>query len=259
MAITITNDAASTRTNLGLGDAATKTTGTGAGNVPLNSNLSTVATSGAYADVSGTPTLSTVATSGAYADVSGTPTFKTVGGTSIEGSGDIATLPSGGTANQVVTKNSSNNPVWADAAAAGKVLQVVDNHTLQTTGTFTDTGQKTIIALTMTPLSTTSKLWITASWAIQIYGNSNTASVGAFRLKIMQDTTDIYDCQDWHYNNVASNTYHYCISTTALVSRSSGSGARTFYTTMKKAGTNGRGYLHPSFGDSYIQIIEVEA
>jgi hypothetical protein len=35
--------------------------------------LSTVATSGAYADISGTPTLAAVATSGAYADVSGTP------------------------------------------------------------------------------------------------------------------------------------------------------------------------------------------
>ena len=39
--------------------------------------LSTVATTGAYADISGTPTLSTVATTGAYADLSGTPTIPT--------------------------------------------------------------------------------------------------------------------------------------------------------------------------------------
>jgi len=35
MAVTITNDAATTRTNLGLGDAATKTVGTSAGNIPV--------------------------------------------------------------------------------------------------------------------------------------------------------------------------------------------------------------------------------
>jgi hypothetical protein len=39
------------------------------------SGLATVATSGAYSDLSGTPTLATVATSGAYADLSGTPTL----------------------------------------------------------------------------------------------------------------------------------------------------------------------------------------
>ena len=37
------------------------------------SGLATVATSGAYSDLSGTPTLATVATSGAYSDLSGTP------------------------------------------------------------------------------------------------------------------------------------------------------------------------------------------
>ena len=37
--------------------------------------LSTVATSGAYSDVTGTPTLATVATSGAYSDLSGTPSL----------------------------------------------------------------------------------------------------------------------------------------------------------------------------------------
>ena len=41
--------------------------------------LSTVATSGAYSDVTGTPTLATVATTGAYADVTGTPTIPVAG------------------------------------------------------------------------------------------------------------------------------------------------------------------------------------
>ena len=40
--------------------------------------LADVATSGAYSDLSGTPTLATVATSGAYSDLSGTPTLATV-------------------------------------------------------------------------------------------------------------------------------------------------------------------------------------
>lgn len=40
-------------------------------------NLATVATSGAYSDLSGTPTLATVATSGSYADLSNKPTIPT--------------------------------------------------------------------------------------------------------------------------------------------------------------------------------------
>ena len=42
------------------------------------SGLATVAASGAYSDLSGTPTLATVATTGAYSDLSGTPTLATV-------------------------------------------------------------------------------------------------------------------------------------------------------------------------------------
>ena len=49
--------------------------------------LATVATSGAYSDVTGKPTLATVATSGAYADVTGTPTLPT----------DFVSAASGGT------------------------------------------------------------------------------------------------------------------------------------------------------------------
>ena len=41
------------------------------------SGLAAVATSGAYSDLSGTPTLATVATTGAYSDLSGTPTLGT--------------------------------------------------------------------------------------------------------------------------------------------------------------------------------------
>src|SRR6056300_697307 len=41
------------------------------------SGLATVATTGAYSDLSGTPTLATVATTGAYSDLSGTPTLGT--------------------------------------------------------------------------------------------------------------------------------------------------------------------------------------
>lgn len=41
-------------------------------------DLATVATTGAYADISGTPSLAAVATSGAYADVIGTPSLATV-------------------------------------------------------------------------------------------------------------------------------------------------------------------------------------
>ncbi len=43
------------------------------------SGLSTIASTGAYTDISGTPTLSTVAVTGAYADLTGTPAIPTAG------------------------------------------------------------------------------------------------------------------------------------------------------------------------------------
>ena len=50
------------------------------GTVPVAnvSGLATVATTGAYADLSGTPTLATVATSGKYSDLTGLPTLGTI-------------------------------------------------------------------------------------------------------------------------------------------------------------------------------------
>ena len=54
--------------------------------------LSTVATSGAYSDLSGTPSLSTVATSGSYNDLSNKPTIPTNNNTLTNGAGYITSV-----------------------------------------------------------------------------------------------------------------------------------------------------------------------
>ena len=60
------------------------------------SGLATVATSGAYSDLSGTPTLATVATTGAYSDLTGTPSLATVATTGAYS--DLTGTPTLGTA-----------------------------------------------------------------------------------------------------------------------------------------------------------------
>ncbi len=60
------------------------------------SGLATVASTGAYSDLTGTPTLATVATTGAYSDLSGTPTL-----------GTAAALDVGTSASNVVQLNGS--------------------------------------------------------------------------------------------------------------------------------------------------------
>ena len=86
------------------------------GNVTLTAadlNLSTVATSGAYADLSGTPSLATVATSGAYADLSGTPTLATVATSGayadLSGAPSLATVATSGEAADVSVAASPSN------------------------------------------------------------------------------------------------------------------------------------------------------
>jgi hypothetical protein len=66
----------------------------GALNVGDVAGLHTVATTGAYNDLTGKPALHAVATSGAYADLSGTPTLATV---ATSGSyNDLTNKPTGG-------------------------------------------------------------------------------------------------------------------------------------------------------------------
>ena len=100
-----------------------------------NAAPSAVTTSGAYSDLSGTPTLATVATTGAYSDLSGTPTLGTAAaqdvGTSasnvvqldgsarlpaVDGS-QLTNLPSGATALDDLTD------VTITGASTGEVLR----------------------------------------------------------------------------------------------------------------------------------------
>ena len=93
-----------------------------------SADLATVATSGAYADVTGTPTLATVATTGVYSDLTGTPTLATIATTGAYS--DLTgtpTLPSAltdlsivdGTAGQVLSADGDGTYTFIDAAVGG--------------------------------------------------------------------------------------------------------------------------------------------
>ena len=141
------------------------------------SGLATVATTGAYSDLSGTPTLATVATTGAYSDLSGTPTLGTAAaldvGTSatnvvqldgsarlpaVDGS-QLTNLPSGastlgaltdvdvtGAVNTNVLKYDSGTSTWVDGAVAySEVTGTPTLATVATTGAYSDlTGTPTL-------------------------------------------------------------------------------------------------------------------
>ncbi len=74
-------------------------------------NLATVATTGLYSDLSGSPTLATVATSGAYSDLSGTPTIPTAigGATGVDFNDDVKARF--GTGNDLEIYHDSSNDI----------------------------------------------------------------------------------------------------------------------------------------------------
>lgn len=107
---------AEARANLGISTAATQATeyfataaqGALADSAVQPGDLATVATTGAYSDLSGTPTLATVATSGSYNDLSDKPSIPV----NLDDLGDVViTTPAN---NEVLAYNGTN---WVNAAA----------------------------------------------------------------------------------------------------------------------------------------------
>ena len=113
--------------------------------------LSTVATSGAYADLSGTPTLSTVATSGAYADLSGTPTA--YASTSIDALSDVDTTTSAPTNGQTLVWNSAGSKWLPGTASAGDMVgpaSATDNALVRFDGTTGKLSQTSLVTVSDT-------------------------------------------------------------------------------------------------------------
>ena len=95
--------------------------------------LATVASTGAYSDLSGTPSLATVATSGAYSDLSGTPTIPTDTGDLTNGAGFITSSALSGYAvdNAVVHLADAETITGAKTFTSTIVQQ--DNFAIQST------------------------------------------------------------------------------------------------------------------------------
>ena len=109
------------------------------------SGLATVATSGAYSDLSGTPSLATVATTGAYSDLTGTPSLATVATTGAYS--DLTGTPTLGTAAAEDVGTSAGNVVQLNGSAQ---LPAVDGSLLTnisaSVAALNDVGDVTITA-----------------------------------------------------------------------------------------------------------------
>jgi len=93
------------------------------------SGLATVATTGAYSDLSGTPTLATVATTGAYSDLSGTPTLGTAAALDVgTGASNVVQLDGSARLPAVDGSQLTNLPSASDASETVKgVIEIATN------------------------------------------------------------------------------------------------------------------------------------
>ena len=134
------------------------------------SGLATVATSGAYADISGTPSLATVATSGAYSDLSGLPTL-----------GTAAALDVGTTALKVVQLDASAKLPAIDGS------QLTNLPSAPVTSVAGRTGDVTLSASDISGLATvaTSGAYSDLS-GLPTLGTAAALDVGTTALKVVQ-------------------------------------------------------------------------
>jgi hypothetical protein len=150
MAFTLSGDVATTRTNLGLGDAATKTTGTASGNIPV------LDSSGQIADAQ-------------IAALS------------------VSKLSGVGTSGQVLTSTGTTTaPTMQDAAGGGKILQVKqvltqNRNTTIATDTGSTGGGSVGLNLNITPVSSTSKFLVNVNIGIATVVGSNTWGIMIFK------------------------------------------------------------------------------
>jgi hypothetical protein len=109
-------------------------------------SLSTVATSGAYDDLSGTPALATVATSGAYTDLSGAPALATVATTGAYS--DLSGRPTLGTAAAADTSAFATSAQGALADSAVQPAAIAKMVVSDTTGITGAAAITNIVSLT---------------------------------------------------------------------------------------------------------------
>jgi hypothetical protein len=216
------------------------------------SGLATVATSGAYSDLSGKPTLATVATSGAYADLSGTPSLATVATTGaysdLSGKptlGTAAALDVGTTALKVVQLDASaklpavdgsqltnlpSAPVTSVAGKTGAVTLTASDisglATVATTGAYSDLSGKPTLATVATTgaysdlsgkptLGTAAALDVgtTALKVVQLDASAKLPAVDGSQLTNLSTGSLTYESKSANFT--AAVDYHYSVSATS--------------------------------------------
>jgi len=107
--------------------------------------FATVATSGAYADLTGTPTLAAVATSGDYADLTGSPVLATVATSGLysdlTGTPSLATVATSG-----LYSDLTGSPVLATVATSGAYSDLTGTPALAAVATSGEAGDVSVAA-----------------------------------------------------------------------------------------------------------------
>jgi len=159
------------------------------------SGLATVATSGAYSDLSGTPSLATVATTGAYSDLSGTPSLATVATTGaysdLTGAPDVPVLE-----NNFVTTTSTA----AAISENGHYAYWLNNNTSSITLTLPVQGAGVVAYLTFATLDSVGHTVTLGSGQFRLSGG-----VSATSLSIPAGTTRSFYYYGATYWELSSN------------------------------------------------------